>query len=255
MKKTESSARVKSLLPSFISISFFILFVATTASAFTSTFATTALASTFSDVDDTQIYSAGIEFLTQQGIIKGYDNGTYKPSAELNRAELLKIIAEGSAKYSNKESSIFAFYKGKKCFSDVKANQWYTKYICYAKEKGWVTGYNGGKLFKPDQKVTFVEALKMTFKGFDIKFDETAKVWYRDLIDQASNANYIPFDITGFMVNLRRDQMADLVTRIIKSNDSLKVFNAYLGLRADVVVTYETLRQGLELSKLQIETK
>lgn len=212
-------------------------------------------AATFSDVDEKQTYFSGIEFLTAQGIIKGYPNGTYKPSAELNRTELLKIIAEGSIKFSNKKSSVFSFYKGKKCFTDVKANQWYTKYICYAKEKGWVAGYNNGKIFKPDQKVTFIEALKMTFKAFDISYDETTKIWYHDLVDRAGAANYIPYDINGFTVNLRRDQMADLVARIIKSNDSLKVFNAYLGDRADIVVTYETLKQGLDLSKLKVETK
>ncbi|MBI5753609.1 S-layer homology domain-containing protein [Candidatus Peregrinibacteria bacterium] len=215
-----------------------------------------ASASTFSDVDDSQIYSTGINFLTQNGIVKGYGNGTFKPSNALNRAELLKIIAEGSAKYSNQDSSIFANYSGKKCFNDVPANQWYTKYVCYAKENSWVIGYEKSKIFKPDQKITFVEALKMTFKGFNLKFNETDSApWYHDLVDQASAHNFIPFDMTGFSVNLRRDQMADLATRIIKANESLKSLNNYLGDRTDIVVTYETLKQGLDLSKLQVETK
>lgn len=215
-----------------------------------------ASASTFSDVDSDEKYFTAIEFLTEKGIVKGYNNGTFKPSNPLNRAELLKIIAEGYAKYANKDSEIFSPYSGKKCFTDVKSNQWYTKYVCYAKENGWVVGYDSGKTFKPDQKITFVEALKMTFKGFGLKYNANEVMpWYHDLVDQASAGNFIPYDMTGFTVNLRRDQMADLVTRIIKANDSLKSFNNYLGARADIVVSYQTLKQGLDLSKLEVETK
>lgn len=222
-------------------------------SIFVSTF--TASASTFSDVDAKQMYSTAIEFLTANGIVKGYPDGSYGPDKILNRAELLKIIAEGSAKNANQDTSVFDSYNGEKCFSDVKANQWYTKYICFAKANNWVVGYEKGKLFKPDQKVTFVEALKMTFKAFNLSYNETATPWYHDLVDQASHANYIPFSINGFNIGLRRDQMADLVTRILKLNSGIKDLQTYLGDRAEIVVSYETLEQGFDLSTLKVETK
>lgn len=209
----------------------------------------------FSDVDDKQMYSTAIEFLTSNDIVKGYPDGTYGPEKILNRAELLKIIAEGSAKNSNQSPDIFDSYDNAKCFNDVKASQWYTKYICYAKANNWVIGYEDGKYFKPDQKVTFVEALKMTFKAFSLEYDEISYPWYHDLVDQASHANYIPFNVNGFNVKLHRDQMADLVTRILKANEGIKALANYLGDRAEIVVSYETLEQGLDLSTLKIETK
>jgi len=218
-------------------------------------FSANAFAGSFPDVGADQIYSQAIEFLTANGIVKGYPDGTYGPNIVLNRAELLKIIAEGSAKTSNQDASIFDSYSSSKCFSDVKANQWYTKYICYAKANNWVVGYQNGKYFKPDQKVTFVEALKMTFKAFAIPYNESSDPWYHDLVDQASQANFIPFDANGFNVGFRRDQMADLVTRILKANEGFTALQLYLGDRADIVVSYETLDQGLDLSKLKVETK
>ena len=214
-----------------------------------------AFAATFSDVADNQMYSTAIEFLSTSGIVQGYPDGSFGPDLILNRAELLKIISEGSAKISNQDSGIFDSYSSTKCFSDVKADQWYTKYICYAKANNWVVGYQNGKYFKPDQKVTFVEALKMAFKAFNLNYNETSDPWYHDLVDQASQANYIPFNVNGFNIGLRRDQMADLVARILKTNAGVKDFQTYLGDRAEIVVSYETLEQGLDLSALKIETK
>ncbi len=107
----------------------------------------TAFAGVFPDVDDNQMYSTAIEFLSSNGIVGGYPDGSYGPDIILNRAELLKIIAEGKAKILNEDSAYFDDYKSAKCFSDVKPNQWYTKYVCYAKDNFWVEGYEKGKYF------------------------------------------------------------------------------------------------------------
>ncbi len=214
-----------------------------------------ALAATFFDVDESQKYYAGIEFLAKTDIVQGHSDGSYKPDDILNRAEMIKIIAEGAAKRFSWPENTFNAYKNKSCFKDVKGGQWYTKYVCYGKDKGWVVGYENGKYFKPTQKVTFVEALKITFKGFGASYDESSSPWFLDLVNIASSQNFIPYDVTGFNKGLRRDQMADIITRMIKSEENVAALNTYLGNRADTVVTYETLQQGLDLSELQVETK
>lgn len=49
----------------------------------------TAFAATvFTDVDESAWYSEAVQSLTDKGIIKGYDDGTFKPSDNVNRAEL-----------------------------------------------------------------------------------------------------------------------------------------------------------------------
>lgn len=39
-------------------------------------------------------YESSITFITQRGVVKGYDDGTYRPDAAVSRAELMKIILE-----------------------------------------------------------------------------------------------------------------------------------------------------------------
>lgn len=215
--------------------------------------AATSSAKTFSDVDDNEIYKTGIEFLASKGIVNGYPDGTYKPLITLNRAEMLKIIAGGSAKLNNLPEDEFDAYSSQNCFSDVKANQWFTKYVCYAKDKGWVEGYENGKYFRPSQNVTFVESLKITYKGMNISYNENATPWYKDLVELSSTKNLIPHTIKSFDENLKRNQMADMIARMIKFNEGEEILEEYLGNRADIVVTYETISKGQDLSLLEVE--
>lgn len=49
----------------------------------------TAFAATvFTDVEESAWYAEAVESLTEKGIIKGYEDGTFKPSDNVNRAEL-----------------------------------------------------------------------------------------------------------------------------------------------------------------------
>lgn len=207
----------------------------------------------FSDVPSTSTYYKGITYLALNGIVNGNPDGTYKPENTLNRAEMIKIIAEGSAAMHPEGSAVFEAYVGENCFSDVKAGQWYTKYVCYGKAQGWVQGYSDGT-FKPSQTVTFVEGLKIAFKGFDIPYSEDLAPWYRTPVEYAGSKNYIPFTIKGFGDGLKRGEMADLTTRIIMSGAGEGKLNEYLEARADIVVTYETIEAGLNLSLMQSET-
>lgn len=105
-----------------------------------------------SDIADTQ-YQIAIEYLYGKGVIKGYDDGTFKPNKTISRGELLKILV-GGAGYTKPDAT-----KYHDCFPDVK-NNWYAPYICFAKEKGWVNGYDDG-MFKPEKAISKVEAIKM----------------------------------------------------------------------------------------------
>lgn len=93
-----------------------------------------------------------IIYMQEQGVFTGYPDGTFQPDRVLNRAEQLKVymlihgMDPDAAKYKN-------------CFPDVK-DEWFAKYICFAKAQGWVEGYPDGT-FKPAQEVNRVEALKM----------------------------------------------------------------------------------------------
>lgn len=114
----------------------------------------------FSDVDIKNKNAEAISFLKKEGIISGYNDGTFKPSNTLNRAELLKILVTGLG--LNPDETIY-----KNCFPDVK-EEWYAKYICFAKEMEWVSGYEDGK-FKPGNIINKAEALKILFESYGLE--------------------------------------------------------------------------------------
>ena len=199
----------------------------------------TAFAADFSDVHDKTLYREGIWFLAGEGIVNGNPDGTFAPDATINRAAMLKILVEAVVDASTLDGS-------KSCFNDVEANIWYTKYVCYAKEAGWVEGYENGTLFKPAQDVQFVEGLKMALKAFEINYDETTEVWYEGAVNAASMMNYIPFDVSSFAKSLNRGQMADMVARILK--DQTDELEDYLLMRFDWEPTYESIAQGRNMA-------
>lgn len=153
-----------------LSLLFFFLFSAITVSAFT-------------DVSNHKNKIA-IEYLYENGVISGYEDETFKPEKELNRAELLKILVGGK----NVKPTLKEGYKN--CFSDVK-EEWFAPYICYAKEKKWINGYEDGT-FKPSKIVNKVESIKMLINSqeYDLKGSENVDLKFSDV---EKNAWYVPY--------------------------------------------------------------
>lgn len=197
---------------------------------------TTALAD-FKDVTWENVYIDAINNLQEKEIVSGYRDGTYGYDKDISRAEILKILVEAKIKLDPSFSVDLESFK-QNCFADVSASDWYSKYVCYAKDEGLVSGFSGN-LFKPNQAVTLVEALKMAMLNFDYEYEETDK-WYRGLVQEASEMNIIPIDTEYFHNNFKRGQMADLITRI--ENYESETLPDYLGELANYVVTYDNLR-------------
>src|SRR3989338_306691 len=168
----------------------------------------------YSDVDSNLFFFDSIEFISGKKIVKGYDDGTFMPGKLLNRAELLKILIE--AKY---DRSQFDSYYDQSCFKDVKADAWYTKYVCFGKHAGIVEGYSDGT-FKPGQTVNLVEALKMALTTFSYSYAiKEGDPWYKNLVDSAAMNNFIPLTFTDFGQEVERAEMADLIARILKHEE------------------------------------
>src|SRR5579883_2491598 len=107
------------------------------------------VSSSFPDVSSSYVNADAISYLKTNGVIQGYPDGNYHPSADINRAEFIKIIM----------SSLDANAKGQNCFPDVKT-QWFAPYVCEAKARGIISGYPDGT-FKPDSTINFSEAAKV----------------------------------------------------------------------------------------------
>ncbi len=217
----------------------------------------TVTAFAYLDISSQYKYSEAVEFITEKGIVSGYPDGTYQPLTNLNRAELLKILVE--AKYSDMNIDSYSYQS---CFSDVPEGEWFTKYVCFAKEQGFVEGYNDGT-FKPANQINLVETLKITLEIFNYEYDQSSNPWYQGLVITASVDNFIPSDFTQFNETVNRGQMADLITRILKYEEG--TLEEYLDPKGQII-TYEYLEnpsyefdplndsQGISLpTELQLE--
>jgi len=123
--------------------------------------------SPFSDVPLTHNNSISITYLKKHGVIGGYADGTFQPKKDVNRAELLKILIEASAE------DFVASAHDTECFTDVPKGEWFTPYVCYAKNKNWVKGYYDGS-FGPSKTVSKVEAIKIILEAYGFDIPESA---------------------------------------------------------------------------------
>ncbi len=92
------------------------------------------IAPKFNDFSTDHPNYIAVELLAMQGVIKGYEDDTFRPEANVTRAEFFKIYFKANDMNGT---------DGKNCFKDVK-EEWYATYICYAKEQGWVNGHDDG---------------------------------------------------------------------------------------------------------------
>ncbi len=146
----------------------------------------------FFDVTQSDPNREAILYLYDKSIINGYPDLTFKPKNEINRAELLKILIEGSGITPTLESN-------SNCFTDVTTD-WYAPYVCYGKSIGWVDGYPDGS-FKPAQTVNKVEAIKMLINSQNIEVptsieeppfaDVPTEEWFAPFVSTAKNMDIL----------------------------------------------------------------
>lgn len=162
---------------------------------------------TFLDISESE-YEESIISLGKKEVIHGYDNGEFRPSQTINRAELLKIVF----KALNQNA---ADYPGD-CFPDVK-DEWYAPYVCKAKDLGVIKGYEDGT-YRPGQDVNMAEALKIALEAFDLPLDSLKEneMWYGPYVTFAHRNNL--FSKYAYLPNrpARREEVAFLVDELMQ---------------------------------------
>ncbi len=147
--------------------------------------ATLAGAASFTDVAETSAYYEAINSLVGNGVINGYEDGTFKPDNTITRAEFSKLLATSSA------PSGTAFTATTTKFPDVadstSPSAWAIPYISYAVGIKAINGYEDGT-FRPTNTVTYGEAVKMIVctLGYEPVIDKTLTPWYQGYIDVAN---------------------------------------------------------------------
>ena len=135
-------------------------------------------ASAFKDDKDISAdYAEAVAVLDGMGVFKGYEDGSFKPTGDITRAEVATIIYRiytGDVAKSDK-SGMYATYNK---FSDMTGAGWAAGYIGYCANAELVKGYPDGT-FKPSGKITGYEVLAMILRavGYDKNGEFSGADW------------------------------------------------------------------------------
>ncbi len=122
------------------------------------------IVSAFEDVPDGYWASCDINTLTDNNIIAGYPDRTFKPNLPVSRAEMATLVVKGF----NLNNDVTC---PNKMFSDVPNNHWANKTIAKAVANGLMEGYPNNT-FKPDLPISRAEAFTIMAKGINCPMDE-----------------------------------------------------------------------------------
>ena len=155
-------------------------------------------ANTFSDMDSQSWSNRAVSTLFNANIIKGYPDGTFRPQAQITRAEFATI----AAKFDNLELGQISK------LTDI-AGHWAEEYITSSEIKGWVKGYPD-LTFKPDEYITRAEAMTLinNVLGRIVRMenihpdailwtDVKETDWYYTIIIEATNSHDYTIDENG----------------------------------------------------------
>ena len=122
-------------------------------------------------------YAESVAVLNGMGVFKGYEDGSFKPTGDITRAEVATIIYRiytGDVAKSDK-SGLYATYNK---FSDMTGAGWAAGYIGYCANAELVKGYPDGT-FKPSGKITGYEVLAMILRavGYDKNGEFSGADW------------------------------------------------------------------------------
>jgi rare lipoprotein A len=196
--------------------------------------------SLFTDVKIGHPEYVAIKYLKEKGILKGFNDGSFKPDSMINRVEALKIILEANnlideSYIENNKLGGVNYNKNDVNFSDIYKSQWYYPYIKKAIEIGAINGYPDNT-FRPQNTINRAESFKMIMESDNVNLPEVSEnpfadvnmnEWFAPYLLEAKNRQiiYIMMDNT---VNpgkkMTRSKFAELVYRYIKNKENGSMF-------------------------------
>ena len=105
--------------------------------------------SDFSDVSSSDWYGTTVATLADMGIVKGYEDGTFRPNAPITRAEFAAI----ATRFFDETGATYE----PGTFTDVTGDEWFAGAIMDAVNLGLIGGYEDGTV-RPNNNITRAEA-------------------------------------------------------------------------------------------------
>ncbi|WP_147804425.1 S-layer homology domain-containing protein [Alkalicoccus halolimnae] len=141
-----------------------------------------AAGSPFDDVAGMAWAEESVSSLSQQGIINGYEDGTFRPNNNISRQEAAVMMVR--AVLSDEESGFQSDY------TDVDTGSFYYEAISAASEYALFNGYPDGT-FRPQENITRAESANILVSAFNFTGSETV---FSDV-----NGHWAESDITALL--------------------------------------------------------
>lgn len=151
----------------------FLAFTVTAAFLVSALIPTTASAASFKDVPNSNVHYEAIDILSDEGIVKGYNDGNFKPGSNITRGQVAKIFARLLDDEEGKLEQVFA---------DVPvtlADKELVRAAFTVKDYEVMTGSNG-YLF-PNKNITRQQMAKVLVEGLWLDHVEGEKSQVKDL--------------------------------------------------------------------------
>lgn len=107
----------------------------------------------FKDISSNDWYAKEVGYLEKYGIIKGYNDNTFRPNDSVTRAKFVAMTVRFNALFNDVEKKTYTVN-----YTDVATNYWAYSDIAFAKNIGWLNGYADGT-FKGDNAITRAEVV------------------------------------------------------------------------------------------------
>nr|WP_312579435.1 S-layer homology domain-containing protein [Sedimentibacter sp.] len=156
---------------------------------------------------------ATIQKWVDEGRISGYTDGSFKPNANITRAEFVKLV-NGLIDYDT---------KGNISFNDVKTGDWFYDAVSIANEIGYISGYPD-KSFRPNDNITREQAAAIlsriqylgenTDVAKDFSDNEKISSWALGTVGAAAEAGFISGYENGSFKPLNNLTRAEAVTML-----------------------------------------
>ena len=201
--------------------------------------------STFNIVNAAQTNNAKIDWLVDNGIVKGDEgSGNLRLNDTITRAEASAMIV----RVKGLETLATGFKATKSQFKDVQTNHWANGYINVVASNGVVNGYPDGT-FKPEDKITYSEIIKMlVIVNGDLPVENLSVSWEVPYITKALEVGILDeINIELYSNKAIRQKMFEMVYNLM-SKDSATGLETYKG-----IVIENKRTSGLNKNEIAIE--
>lgn len=204
-----------------------------------------------------------VEYGVQKGYIKGYEDGSFRPEATVNRAEFSKMI--NAAVGITKTADI--------SFNDISSRDWYYQEVRKAVYAGYTNGYEDDT-FRAENSITREEAAvilsRLATRAEKTKslssFRDTGEIadWAEDAFELAYSKGYITGDEQKYLQPkglLTRGQAAKIIYSLITTENvctkdyTISAFNPTCSetiFTGDVIFSSNLLKSSLSLDGCRI---